>query len=118
MEAAGGCKTAAVVYLRGRGAYTQHDPKVIRDAKTLDERSECQEPCPRVRPPWVRNHRGACRETGPECQETGPECQETGPEYQEIRPECWQTVLAGYELANSFFHALQFCPFEHLDRQL
>ena len=60
---------------------------------------------------WVRNHRDAC-------QETGPECQQRGPEYQETRPECRHTVLAGYELANSLSHALQFWPFEHLDCQL
>ena len=36
MKAAGGCKTVARAYFRGRGACTQYDPKVILGAKTLD----------------------------------------------------------------------------------
>ena len=35
VKAAGGCKTVACAYFRGRGACTQHDPKVILGAKTL-----------------------------------------------------------------------------------
>ena len=35
MKAAGGCKTVAGAYFRGRGACTQYDPKVILGAKTL-----------------------------------------------------------------------------------
>ena len=30
VKAAGGCKTVAGAYFRGRGACTQYDPKVIR----------------------------------------------------------------------------------------
>ena len=33
VEAAGGCKTVAGAYFRGRGACTQYDPKVILDPK-------------------------------------------------------------------------------------
>ena len=36
VKAAGGCKTMAGAYFRGRGACTQYDPKVILGAKTLD----------------------------------------------------------------------------------
>ena len=36
VKAAGGCKTVASAYFRGRGACTQYDPKVILGAKTLD----------------------------------------------------------------------------------
>ena len=36
VEAAGGCKTVAGAYFRGRGACTQYDPKVILGAKTFD----------------------------------------------------------------------------------
>ena len=36
VEAAGGCKTVACAYFRGRGACTQYDPEVILSAKTLD----------------------------------------------------------------------------------
>ena len=35
-EAAGGYKTVAAAYFRGRGACIQYDPKVIVGAKTLD----------------------------------------------------------------------------------
>ena len=37
VEAAGGYKTVASTYFRGRGACTQYDPKVIVGAKTLDQ---------------------------------------------------------------------------------
>ena len=40
VEAAGGCKTVAGAYFRGRGACTQHDPKVILGAKTIDAKSD------------------------------------------------------------------------------
>ena len=33
VKAAGGCKTVAGAYFRGRGACTQYDPKVILGAK-------------------------------------------------------------------------------------
>ena len=36
VEAAGGCKTMADAYFRGRGACTQYDAKVIVGARTLD----------------------------------------------------------------------------------
>ena len=36
VEAAGGYKTVAGAYFRGRGACSQYDPKVILGAKTLD----------------------------------------------------------------------------------
>ena len=36
VEAAGGCKTVAGTYFRGRGACTPYDPKVILGAKTPD----------------------------------------------------------------------------------
>ena len=36
-EAAGGFKTVAGAYFRGRGACTQYDPKVIVAAKTLED---------------------------------------------------------------------------------
>ena len=36
VEAAGGHKTVASAYFRGRGACTQYDPKTIVGAKTLD----------------------------------------------------------------------------------
>ena len=36
VKAAGGCKTVAGAYFRGRGACTQYDPKVIQGANTLD----------------------------------------------------------------------------------
>ena len=37
VEAAGGFKTVACAYFRGRGACSQYDPKVIVGAKTLDQ---------------------------------------------------------------------------------
>ena len=40
VEAAGGYKTVACAYFRGRGACTQYDPKVIRGARTLDPRGD------------------------------------------------------------------------------
>ena len=40
VEAAGGYKTVAGVYFRGRGACIQYDPKVIVGAKTLDPKSD------------------------------------------------------------------------------
>ena len=40
VEAAGVCKTVAGAYFHGRGACTQHDPKVILGAKTLDHKSD------------------------------------------------------------------------------
>ena len=36
VEAAGGYKTVAGAYFRGRGACTQYEPKVILGARTLD----------------------------------------------------------------------------------
>ena len=36
VKAAGGCKTVAGAYFRGRGVCTQYDPKVILGAKALD----------------------------------------------------------------------------------
>ena len=35
VKAAGGCKTVAGAYFRGRGACTQYGPKVILGAKAL-----------------------------------------------------------------------------------
>ena len=40
MEAAGGYKTVASAYFRGRGACIQYDPKVIVGAKTLDPKGD------------------------------------------------------------------------------
>ena len=40
VKAAGGCKTVAGAYFRGRGACSQYDPKVILGAKTLDPKSD------------------------------------------------------------------------------
>ena len=40
VEAAGGCKTVASAYFRGRGACTQYDPKVILGAKALDPKGD------------------------------------------------------------------------------
>ena len=40
VKAAGGCKTVAGTYFRGRGACTQYDPKVIPGAKTLDPKGD------------------------------------------------------------------------------
>ena len=40
VEAAGGCKTVAGAYFRGRGGCTQYDPKVILVAKTLDPKGD------------------------------------------------------------------------------
>ena len=40
VEAAGGYKTVAGAYFRGRGACTQYDPKVIVGAKTLDPQGD------------------------------------------------------------------------------
>ena len=40
VEAAGGYKTVAGAYFRGRGACTQYDPKVIMGAKTLDPKGD------------------------------------------------------------------------------
>ena len=40
VEAAGGHKAVAGAYFRGRGACTQHDPKVIVGAKTLDPKGD------------------------------------------------------------------------------
>ena len=40
VKAAGGCKTVACAYFRGRGACTQYDPKVILGAKTPDPRGD------------------------------------------------------------------------------
>ena len=39
-EAAGGYKTVACAYFRGRGACTQYDPKVIVGARTLDPQGD------------------------------------------------------------------------------
>ena len=39
-EAAGGCKTVAGTYFRGRGACTQYDPKIKVGAKTLDPKGD------------------------------------------------------------------------------
>ena len=36
VEAAGGQKTVACAYFRGRGACNQYDPKIIVGARTLD----------------------------------------------------------------------------------
>ena len=40
VEEEGGCKTVASAYFRGRGAWTQYDPKVILGAKTLDPKGD------------------------------------------------------------------------------
>ena len=40
VEAAGGYKTVAGAYFRGRGACIQYDPKVIVGAKTLDPKGD------------------------------------------------------------------------------
>ena len=40
VEAAGGCKTVASAYFRGRGACTQYDPKVTMGEKTLDPKGD------------------------------------------------------------------------------
>ena len=40
VEAAGGYKTVACAYFRGRGACIQYDPKVIVGAKTLDPKGD------------------------------------------------------------------------------
>ena len=40
VEAAGGFKTVARAYFRGRGACSQYDPKVIVGAKTLDPKCD------------------------------------------------------------------------------
>ena len=40
VEAAGGYKTVAGAYFRGRGACTHYDPKVILGASTLDPRGD------------------------------------------------------------------------------
>ena len=40
VEAAGGCKTVASAYFRGRGVCTQYGPKVILGAKTLDPKGD------------------------------------------------------------------------------
>ena len=40
VEGAGGYKTVAGAYFRGRGACTQYDPKVILGARTLDPRGD------------------------------------------------------------------------------
>ena len=40
LEAAGGYRTVAGAYFRGRGACTQYDPKVILGAKTLDPKGD------------------------------------------------------------------------------
>ena len=40
VKAAGGYKTVAGAYFRGRGACTQYDPKVILGAKTLHPRGD------------------------------------------------------------------------------
>ena len=40
VKAAGGCKTVAGAYFRGRGACTQYDPKVILGAKALDPKGD------------------------------------------------------------------------------
>ena len=42
---AGGSKTVAGTYFRGRGACTQYDPKVILGAKTLDPKGEAYYGC-------------------------------------------------------------------------
>ena len=39
-EAAGGCKTVAGAYFRGRRACTQYDPKIILGATTVDLKSD------------------------------------------------------------------------------
>ena len=40
VEAAGGYKTVAGAYFRGRGACIQYDPKVIVGAKSLDPKGD------------------------------------------------------------------------------
>ena len=40
VKAAGGCKTVASAYFRGRGACTQYDPKFILGAKAVDPKSD------------------------------------------------------------------------------
>ena len=40
VKAAGGCKTVAGAYFRGRRACAQYDPKVILRAKTLDPKGD------------------------------------------------------------------------------
>ena len=40
MKVAGGCKTVAGAYFRGRGACTQYHPKVILGAKPLDPKGD------------------------------------------------------------------------------
>ena len=40
VKTAGGCKTVASAYFRGRGACTQYDPKVILGAKTLHPKGD------------------------------------------------------------------------------
>ena len=40
VKAAAGSKTVAGAYLRGRGACTQCDPKIILGAKTLDPKGD------------------------------------------------------------------------------
>ena len=40
VQDAGGFKTVAGAYFRGRGACTQYDPKVILGARTLDPRGD------------------------------------------------------------------------------
>ena len=40
VEAAGGYKTVAGAYFRGRGACIQYDPEVIVGAKTLDPKGD------------------------------------------------------------------------------
>ena len=40
VEAAGGLKTVACAYFRGRGACSQYDPEVIVGAKTLDPKGD------------------------------------------------------------------------------
>ena len=86
---------------------------------TYMERSECQEPCPRVRPPWVRNHPDACPETRPDVRKQAPNVRKQARNIRKHGTNVGiHTMLAGYERANSLSHALQFWPFEHLNRQL
>ena len=40
VEAAGGSKTVAGTYFRGRGACIQYDPKIMVGAKTLDPKGD------------------------------------------------------------------------------
>ena len=40
VKAAGGCKTVAGAYFRGRGACTQDDPKVTLGAKAIDPKGD------------------------------------------------------------------------------